>query len=267
MNQQQQPVRKNPIFENMIRNVTPFVPASETIHTVSFFKNQPAWLGCLFTSFATVWFLRRWYVVTTEENVYFLKWGFGKIDPKNVFKVPRKDVQYIGDTLTFTAPNESKPRKLYSGLIGGDTRLKQELQNPGSFEVGSGGSIQSGAGVPQPISQPEQTSQPITPLDGQYVAKQTNGLAIISMVLGIASIPFSFCYGVGVLFGIAAFIMGLIARKQIQERAQEGSGKALTGIITGGITIVGVLAIVILALLGPAIANVFSGINSSLSTP
>jgi Domain of unknown function (DUF4190) len=100
-------------------------------------------------------------------------------------------------------------------------------------------------------------------------AKKTNGLSIASMVTGIVSIPLSFCYGAGLPFGIAALIMGIIARKQIKETAQEGSGMALTGIITGGIVtglaILGIITIVILLILGPVIGNVFTQINSSLA--
>jgi hypothetical protein len=94
----------------------------------------------------------------------------------------------------------------------------------------------------------------------------TNGLAIASLILGIISIPTLFCYGGGVLFGIAALITGFMARQKIKASggAQTGDGLALAGIIMGGI--VGVLigsavcVIVILALLGPAIGNVFSNI-------
>jgi hypothetical protein len=95
---------------------------------------------------------------------------------------------------------------------------------------------------------------------------KTNGLATTSLVLGIVSIPLTFCYGTGILFGIAAFITGLIARRQIKESAgtQSGDGMALAGMIMGGIIggLVGIaiVTVVILALLGPAVGNVFSNI-------
>ena len=99
--------------------------------------------------------------------------------------------------------------------------------------------------------------------------KKTNGLSIASMITGIVSIPLSFCYGAGLPFGIAAFIMGLIARKQIKETPQEGNGMALTGIITGGIVsilaVFAIITIAVLLILGPVIGNVFSKIGSSLS--
>lgn len=95
---------------------------------------------------------------------------------------------------------------------------------------------------------------------------QTNNLAITSMVLGIVSLPLVCLYYVGVPVGIAAFITGLIARRQIKESAgaQSGNGMAIAGIATGltsgVILFIAIGTIVILALLGPAIGNIFSNI-------
>jgi hypothetical protein len=94
----------------------------------------------------------------------------------------------------------------------------------------------------------------------------TNGLAITSLVLGIVSVPLAFCYGFGILFAIPALILGLIARRQIEESGgmQSGKGLALAGMITGGIVVgvavLAVISIVVLVLLGPAVGNVFSNI-------
>lgn len=91
-----------------------------------------------------------------------------------------------------------------------------------------------------------------------------------SMILGIVSIPLAFCYGIGILFGIAAFITGLIARRQIKDSAgtQSGDGMAIAGVvmgaIVGGLLGLAVVAIVILALLGPAVGNIFSNIVISI---
>jgi hypothetical protein len=67
--------------------------------------------------------------------------------------------------------------------------------------------------------------------------RATNGLAVASLVLGIVWV-----YWVG---SILALIFGLVARKQIKERAQGGDGMAIAGIVLG-IVGIGVLAIVIL---------------------
>jgi hypothetical protein len=98
----------------------------------------------------------------------------------------------------------------------------------------------------------------------------TNGLSIASMVLGILSIPAAFCYGCGIPLGIAALVMGLIARKQIKESGgnQPGDGMAIAGIVMGTISGlflgIAIFMIVILALLGPAIGNVFSTITNAI---
>lgn len=74
---------------------------------------------------------------------------------------------------------------------------------------------------------------------------QRNTLALVSMIVGIASLVIC-CAGVPA--GIAALIMGFIARNQIQQSGgtQGGGGFALTGIICGGAAIlVSIIAYVI----------------------
>jgi hypothetical protein len=56
------------------------------------------------------------------------------------------------------------------------------------------------------------------------VAPPTNGLAIAAMILAIAG------------FGPVGAIMGHVARRQIQERGEQGDGFALAGIIVGWVT-------------------------------
>jgi predicted acyltransferase len=56
--------------------------------------------------------------------------------------------------------------------------------------------------------------------------RRTNGLAIASLVCGI----------VGCFYGIpaiVAIVLGFVARNQIKQNPQEGSGMALAGIILG----------------------------------
>lgn len=105
---------------------------------------------------------------------------------------------------------------------------------------------------------------------GQRSAK-TNGLAIVSLVLAVVSGPLLFaCSGIGLLCGIGALVSGLIARRQVENSggAQKGKGLALAGVIIGGL--LGVLpglalsTIQGLALLGPAIGNVFENIVNSI---
>lgn len=105
-----------------------------------------------------------------------------------------------------------------------------------------------------------------TPVSTLSQSKNANGLSITSLVLGIVAIPLSLCYGVGSFFGIAAMITGFIARNQVKE----GNGIATAGIITGCISTLPVICIIIfnaLVILDPILGNVFSKINSSLGTP
>ena len=72
--------------------------------------------------------------------------------------------------------------------------------------------------------------------------RQNNTLSLVSMIVGIASLVIC-C--VGVPGGVAALIMGIIGRNQINQSGgvQSGSGMALTGIICGaaaiGVSILG----------------------------
>ena len=53
-----------------------------------------------------------------------------------------------------------------------------------------------------------------------YVAPQsapqneTNGVAVVSLVMGIISIVFSCCYGGGIIFGIIGIICAVVAKKK-----------------------------------------------------
>ncbi|MGB7537995.1 MAG: DUF4190 domain-containing protein [Anaerolineales bacterium] len=65
----------------------------------------------------------------------------------------------------------------------------------------------------------------------------TNALAIASLILGIVSFPTAFCYGCGMIFAVAAIVIGLIARSQIKQSGgrQGGDGLALAGLILGSV--------------------------------
>jgi hypothetical protein len=79
--------------------------------------------------------------------------------------------------------------------------------------------------------------QPYPPPYGYPLVQRTNGMAIASMVLGILWI-----YWIG---SILALIFGYIAKNQIRERGEAGSGMATAGIVLGWIG-VGILALVLL---------------------
>jgi hypothetical protein len=70
-----------------------------------------------------------------------------------------------------------------------------------------------------------------------WAPQRTNGMAVASMVLGILWI-----YWIG---SILALVFGYIARSQIRERGEGGSGMAVAGIVLGCVGI-GILLLVIL---------------------
>ena len=77
-------------------------------------------------------------------------------------------------------------------------------------------------------------------------APANNGLAIASLVLGIAGL-----FIVPIIGSIAAVIMGHVARKQIRERGEGGDGMAVGGLVTGYIGGALWLAILVFAVLLP----------------
>ncbi|HEV8597516.1 MAG TPA: DUF4190 domain-containing protein [Candidatus Dormibacteraeota bacterium] len=92
-----------------------------------------------------------------------------------------------------------------------------------------------------------------------YAAQRTDGLAIASLVIGIASIVCSFLC-LGVILGPTAAIMGFIARQRIAT-----SGGALGG---GALAIIGLILGVIgfLASVGAFFAFALTGALNSSST-
>jgi len=77
----------------------------------------------------------------------------------------------------------------------------------------------------------------------------TNGLSIASMILGIASIFLSCCYGIGIITAILGVIFGFVSKKSIDnsQGREQGKGFAIAGIITGFIAILfSILVVVVL---------------------
>lgn len=88
---------------------------------------------------------------------------------------------------------------------------------------------------------------------GQNPGKQpTNGLALASLILGILSVLLSLCYGIGILFGIAALVLGIISRKSTGGKL---SGMALAGVICSICGIVIGIAFIVLAFVGFALLS------------
>jgi Domain of unknown function (DUF4190) len=68
--------------------------------------------------------------------------------------------------------------------------------------------------------------------------QQSHGLAVASMILGIASL-FVGMFCLGPLPGIAALILGLVALSQIKKAPDRNSGKplAIVGVVTGSLSV------------------------------
>jgi prepilin-type processing-associated H-X9-DG protein len=97
----------------------------------------------------------------------------------------------------------------------------------------------------------------VPPVPGSPAEKaptKTSGLAVWSLVLGIAGI--ALC--LGPLTGIPALIMGIIALKNIRSSGGRlaGEGMAMGGVITGGISFVMIAVMAMMAgMLLPALAR------------
>ncbi|MET7964756.1 DUF4190 domain-containing protein [Micromonospora zamorensis] len=81
---------------------------------------------------------------------------------------------------------------------------------------------------------------------------QNNTLGLVSMILGIASIPLICCFYLGIPVGIAAVVTGYLARQKVAQGQANNAGQAKAGLICGA---VGVGLGIILIILG-IVANV-----------
>lgn len=83
---------------------------------------------------------------------------------------------------------------------------------------------------------------------GQQQPQSTSVLAIISLVTGIISVPACGCF----VFSIAAIVLGVLGRKEIDGSggAKKGRGLATAGLITGAVSLALALIINILVFSG-----------------
>lgn len=101
----------------------------------------------------------------------------------------------------------------------------------------------SGGMMPQP--------QPGQPMNPAMMQPGLNGLALGSMITGLLSL-LMMVMCVGGLFGIPAVILGHMGRSQIRRNPvpQSGDGLAITGLITGYLSIVLTIGFVIASAVG-----------------
>lgn len=87
--------------------------------------------------------------------------------------------------------------------------------------------------------------------------------AIISMIIGIISIPLLCICLSGILTGIASIILGIFSRNSIKNSngTKTGEGMALAGIILGAVAIVLGLVVIIYFLVSGNMSDVMQGIR------
>ncbi|MFG1915608.1 DUF4190 domain-containing protein [Micromonospora sp. NPDC048898] len=76
---------------------------------------------------------------------------------------------------------------------------------------------------------------------------QNNTLGLVSMILGIASIPLLCCFYLGIPVGIAAVVTGYLAKQKVAQGQANNAGQAKAGLICGAVGVVlGILLIILL---------------------
>ncbi|SDP63742.1 protein of unknown function [Actinopolyspora xinjiangensis] len=86
-----------------------------------------------------------------------------------------------------------------------------------------------------------------------------NGMAIASMVLSLAAIPFSCMWGFGIVPAILGVVFGHMAKKQIQRDGSYGDGMATAGLVIGYCLLGLVVAVVVLLVIGLSLPLMSAG--------
>lgn len=89
--------------------------------------------------------------------------------------------------------------------------------------------------------------------------QQTSALAVVGLVMGIVSILFSCCYGLGIFFGIAGIICSALSKK----KSKSGIGTAglicsIIGTVFSVIMIIYVVAVAAMLVNDPEFMNSFT---------
>ena len=111
---------------------------------------------------------------------------------------------------------------------------------------------------PQPISAKPYPTSPAYPAAPQYpvagygapVAPPTqtnsNALGLISMILGIISIPVACCGVLSFVLIIPSIVLGILGIKKVNEGQATNKGMAMAGLICGGVAAVIAVGLIIL---------------------
>jgi hypothetical protein len=110
-------------------------------------------------------------------------------------------------------------------------------QDPYAPQQPTSGSPYPTSGNPYPASPPAYPAYPA----GGYGAPapagsgQNNVFGILALVLGIVSIPLACCWGIGLLPGGAAAVLGYLGMKKFDQGEGGSRGLSLAGLICGGV--------------------------------
>ncbi|MEU8332876.1 DUF4190 domain-containing protein [Micromonospora sp. NPDC048839] len=100
---------------------------------------------------------------------------------------------------------------------------------------------------PYAQQQPQYGSAPGYPNAGYPQAQgQNNTLGLVSMILGIASIPLLCCFYLGIPVGIAAVVTGYLARQKVAQGQANNAGQAKAGLICGAVAVALGIVLIIL---------------------
>jgi hypothetical protein len=85
-------------------------------------------------------------------------------------------------------------------------------------------------------------------------AQPQNTLGLVSMILGIISIPLACCRGIGLVFGIAAIVLGYMGKQKVAQGLANNGSQAQAGFICGIVGAgLGLLLIILTVVLNVAI--------------
>lgn len=71
-----------------------------------------------------------------------------------------------------------------------------------------------------------------------------NGLGIAALVVGLLSLPAIFTIVGGILLGLVAIVLGILARGRVKKGEADNGGMAIAGIVLGALSLLASIAIV-----------------------
>jgi hypothetical protein len=72
-----------------------------------------------------------------------------------------------------------------------------------------------------------------------------NTFGVLALVLGIASLPLVLCFGIGLVSGIAAVILGGLGLHRVNQGQATNRGQAMAGLVCGAIAVLAVIVIIV----------------------